>query len=228
MKKMLAIISVLLIIFIGIFIYKNNIGKNNINISEVEQIQDYISKIYMWEEVTEEALPSFDNINNAPDLWVWEVVKKNIEKFELTKEEIENKAIELFGKNFAKRFPQEGSEFISYNKETGLYNTNGMGLDSLDDCFLIKEIKKINNGFQVEIIEYLEDYENAIDIDGNLLDNYNIDIKNLQHEIILTISSNEGAEKIIEKVKENKEKFTAKKIMLKKNNEGNLYVESVK
>ena len=182
----------------------------------------------MWEEVTEEALPSFDNINNAPDLWVWEVVKKNIEKFELTKEEIENKAIELFGKNFAKRFPQEGSEFISYNKETGLYNTNGMGLDSLDDCFLIKEIKKINNGFQVEIIEYLEDYENAIDIDGNLLDNYNIDIKNLQHEIILTISSNEGAEKIIEKVKENKEKFTAKKIMLKKNNEGNLYVESVK
>lgn len=228
MKKMLAIISVLLIIFIGIFIYKNNIGKNNINISEVEQIQDYISKIYMWEEVTEEALPSFDNINNAPDLWVWEVVKKNIEKFELTKEEIENKAIELFGKNFAKRFPQEGSEFISYNKETGLYNTNGMGLDSLDDCFLIKEIKKINNGFQVEIIEYLEDYENAINIDGNLLDNYNIDIKNLQHEIILTISSNEGAEKIIEKVKENKEKFTAKKIMLKKNNEGNLYVESVK
>lgn len=225
---MLAIISVLLVVFIGMFFYKKNINKHAVNITEVNKIEEYISKIYLWEEVTEQALPSFDNINNAPDLWVWEVVKKNLEKFELTKEEIENKAIELFGKDFAKQFPKEGSEFIKYNEETGLYNTNGMGLDSLDDCFLIKEIKKTKNGFQVEIIEYLEDYENAIDIDGYLLENYNIDIKNLQHETILTISSNEGTETIIEKIKENKERFSTKKIVLKKNNEDKLYVESVK
>lgn len=228
MKRMLAIISVLLVVFIGMFFYKKNINKHAVNITEVNKIEEYISKIYLWEEVTEQALPSFDNINNAPDLWVWEVVKKNLEKFELTKEEIENKAIELFGKDFAKQFPKEGSEFIKYNEETGLYNTNGMGLDSLDDCFLIKEIKKTKNGFQVEIIEYLEDYENAIDIDGYLLENYNIDIKNLQHETILTISSNEGTETIIEKIKENKERFSTKKIVLKKNNEDKLYVESVK
>ena len=180
----------------------------------------------MWQEVTEEALPKFNNINNAPDLWVWEVVKKDLEQFELAKEDIENKAIELFSRNFTKQFPKEGSEFIKYNEETGLYNTNGMGLDSLEDSFLIKKIKKVKNGFEVEIIEYLEDYEESIDIDGNLLDEYNVYVKNLQHEIISTIKSNEGTEKIIEKVKENQERFSTKKIILKLS-EGNLYVESV-
>ncbi len=228
MKKMLVIIGVLLIIFIGIFIYKNNIDKNTINVSEVEQIEEYISKIYMWQEVTEEALPKFDNINNASDLWIWEAVKKNLEKFELTKEEIEDKAIELFSKNFTKQFPKEGSEFIKYNEETGLYYTNGMGLDSLEDCFLIKEIKKIKNGYEVEIIEYIEDYEEAVDIDGNLLDEYNVNIENLQHEIISSVKSNDEPGKAIEIVKENKEKFSTKKIILKKETEGNLYVESVK
>lgn len=228
MKKMLVIIGVLLIIFIGIFIYKNNIDKNTINVSEVEQIEEYISKIYMWQEVTEEALPKFDNINNASDLWIWEAVKKNLEKFELTKEEIEDKAIELFSKNFTKQFPKEGSEFIKYNGETGLYYTNGMGLDSLEDCFLINEIKKIKNGYEVEIIEYIEDYEEAVDIDGNLLDEYNVNIENLQHEIISSVKNNDEPGKAIEIVKENKEKFSTKKIILKKETEGNLYVESVK
>ena len=226
MKKMMAIIGILFIIFIGAFIYKKNTNKNDINISEVNQIEEYISKIYMWQEVTEEALPKFNNINNAPDLWVWEVVKKDLEQFELAKEDIENKAIELFSRNFTKQFPKEGSEFIKYNEETGLYNTNGMGLDSLEDSFLIKKIKKVKNGFEVEIIEYLEDYEESIDIDGNLLDEYNVYVKNLQHEIISTIKSNEGTEKIIEKVKENQERFSTKKIILKLS-EGNLYVESV-
>ena len=226
MKKMLAIICVLLIIFIGTFIYKKNIDKKTIEISEVNKIQEYLSKIYMWQEVTEDALPKFNNINNAPDLWVWEVVKKDLEQFELAKEDIENKAIELFSRNFTKQFPKEGSEFIKYNEETGLYNTNGMGLDSLEDSFLIKKIKKVKNGFEVEIIEYLEDYEESIDIDGNLLDEYNVYVKNLQHEIISTIKSNEGTEKIIEKVKENQERFSTKKIILKLS-EGNLYVESV-
>lgn len=226
MKKMLAIIGVLLIIFIGIFIYKKNKDENTIEISEVNRIYEYLSKIYMWQEVTEEALPKFNNINNAPDLWVWEVVKKDLEEFELAKEDIENKANELFSRNFTKKFPKEGSEFIKYNEETGLYNTNGMGLDSLEDSFLIKKIKKIKNGFEVEIIEYLEDYEESIDIDGNLLDEYNVYVKNLQNEIISTIKSNEGTEKIIEKVKENQERFSIKKIILKLS-EGNLYVESV-
>ncbi len=62
--------------FIGMYIYKTNANQNNVTVSEVQKIEEYISKIYMWKEVTEEALPKFDDINDAPDLWTWEVVKK--------------------------------------------------------------------------------------------------------------------------------------------------------
>ena len=46
MKKLLAIICVLLVIFIGMFIYKNNIKQNNVNVFEVQEIEVYIYKIY--------------------------------------------------------------------------------------------------------------------------------------------------------------------------------------
>ena len=142
MKKLLAIICVLIIIFIGIFVYKTNGNKSIVNVSEVDKIEEYISKIYLWPEVTEDALPTFDNINNAPDLWVWEVVKKSFDKYELKYEEIQEKAYEIFGDNFKKQFPKEGTDYIYYSEEYGKYITSGMGLDTEDDLFLIKNIKK--------------------------------------------------------------------------------------
>ena len=142
MKKLLAIICILLVIFIGMYINKNKSTQNMVTATEVENVQEYISKIYMWKEVTEEALPKFDNINDAPDVWTWEVVKKNLDNYEATYEEIEQKAIQLFGKQFTKQFPEEGTEYIQYNDELGKYLTSGIGLDALDDCFLIKNIKK--------------------------------------------------------------------------------------
>ena len=158
MKKLLAIICILLVIFIGMFIYKNNINQNNITVSEVQKIEDYIYQIYMWQEITEEALPKFDNINNAPDLWVWEVVKKNLENYELSYDEIQEKATQIFGNNFTKQFPKEGSEYIYYNEDLDKYITTGIGLDTQDDMFYIKKINKTKAGYEVEIVEYLEDY----------------------------------------------------------------------
>lgn len=227
MKKLLAIICILLIIFIGMYIYKSNINQNNVTVSEVQKIEEYISKIYMWQEVTEEALPKFDNINNAPDLWVWEVVKKNLEEFELDYNQIQEKAIEIFGNNFTKQFPKEGSEYIYYDENYGKYLTTGIGLDTQDDVFFIKKINKNKNGYEVEIVEYLEDYENAIGIeDENEV--YDIYIKNLDQETIATIKSDEGETRVIEVVKENIDKFATKKVNLITDSEGNIYLESVK
>lgn len=227
MKRLLAIISVLLVIFIGMYIYKSNINKNNITALEVQEIEEYVSKIYMWKEITQEALPKFDNINDAPDLWVWEVVKKNLENYELTYNEIQEKAFEIFGENCKKQFPKEGSEYIKYDENLDKYITTGIGLDTLDDMFLIKDIKKTKTGYEFEVIEYLEDYENSMGIeDENEI--YDIYIKNSQEEIIATIKSNESETRAIETIKENIDSFSKKVVSLVKNTEGKIFVESVK
>lgn len=227
MKKLVAIICILLVIFIGMYINKSKSTQNRITASEVSKIEEYISKIYMWKEVTEEALPKFYNINDAPDLWTWEVVKKNLEDYELSYEEIVQKAKELFGEQFTKQFPKEGTEYIQYDDELGKYLTTGVGLDTLDDSFYIKNINKTKTGYQVEIVEYLEDYENAMGVeDENEI--YDIYIKNLDGDTIATVKSNESETKTIDSVKENIDKFTTKTVNLIKNSDENIYVQSVK
>lgn len=226
MKKLVAIICVLLVIFIGMYINKTKSSQKMVTASEVEKVEEYISKIYMWKEVTEEALPEFNNINEAPDLWTWEVVKKNLEDYELTYEEIQQKATELFGKQFTKQFPKEGTEYIQYDEQTDKYITSGIGLDSLDDCFLIKNINKNKNEYDVEIVEYLEDYSNSAGVEDED-EIYDIYIKNLNQDTIATIKSNEGETKSIETVKENIDKFTTKTIKLIKDSDGNIYVKQV-
>ena len=227
MKKIVARICILLVIFVGMYVNRSKSNQNLITATEVEKVEEYISKIYMWKEITGDALPKFDNINDAPDVWTWEVVKKDLENYELTKDEIQNKATELFGNQFTKQFPQEGTEYMQYDEKLGKYISTGIELDTLEDCFYIKNIKKTKDGYEVEIAEYLEDYVNSLGIeDENEI--YEIYIKNLNEETIANVKNTEGETKIIEVVKENLNKFTTKTVNLKKNSNGNIYVESVK
>lgn len=227
MKKLVAIICILLVIFVGMYVNRIKSNQNLITATEVEKVEEYISQIYMWKEITSEALPKFDNINDAPDVWTWEVVKKNLENYDLTKDEIQNKATELFGNQFKKQFPQEGTEYMQYDEKLGKYISTGIELDTLDDCFYIKNIRKTKDGYEVEIAEYLEDYVNSLGVeDENEI--YEIYIKNLNEETIANVKNIEGETKIIEVVKENLDKFTKKTVNLKKNSNGNIYVESVK
>ena len=227
MKKLVAIICILLVIFVGMYVNRSKSNQNLITATEVEKVEEYISKIYMWKEITGDALPKFDNINDAPDVWTWEVVKKDLENYELTKDEIQNKATELFGNQFKKQFPQEGTEYMQYDEKLGKYISTGIELDTLDDCFYIKNIRKTKDGYEVEIAEYLEDYVNSLGVeDENEI--YEIYIKNLNEETLANVKNTEGETKIIEVVKENLDKFTTKTVNLKKNSNGNIYVESVK
>lgn len=227
MKKLVAIIFILLVIFVGMYVNRSKSNQNLITATEVEKVEEYISKIYMWKEITGEALPKFDNINDAPDVWTWEVVKKNLENYDLTKDEIQNKATELFGNQFKKQFPQEGTEYMQYDEKLGKYISTGIELDTLDDCFYIKNIRKTKDGYEVEIAEYLEDYVNSLGVeDENEI--YEIYIKNLNEETIANVKNTEGETKTIDVVKENLDKFTTKTVNLKKSSNGNIYVESVK
>ena len=227
MKKMLLLICVLLAIFIGMYTHVIKASKDNITISEVEKIQEFISKIYLWQEISGEALPKFKDINKAPDIWIWEVVKKNLEQYELTYQQIQDKATEIFGKKFTKKFPQEGSQYIYYDKNSGKYITTGIGLDPLEDMFFIKNINKTNVGYEVEIVEYLEDYSDEILNSNEYMEReeiqYDIYINNLDLETIFTIKNTDSESIKIEKLKENINKFSTKTISIMENERKNVY-----
>ena len=218
MKKMFIIIIVLAMILIGMIIYKNTaVGtKNNVNVQEIEKIENYISKIYMWKEITNEALPTFEDVNHSDDLWVWEVVKKNLENYEVSDEEIKTIATEIFGKEFNKQFPKEGNKSFIYDETSQKYLATETVLDEKEDTFLLNNIEKIKEGYNIEIIEYLEDYA----------EENKITIRNLQEEEIGQVGINDSETKIQEIVKNNRNRFSKKKIYLKKEND-NLKIQKV-
>lgn len=219
MKKMIIIISILSLIFIGMIIYKNNSLSTNITINEVNQIEEYITKIYSYKEITGQALPVFDDINNADDKWTWEIVKKNLEEYELEYESIQNKAKEVFGENFVKEYPKQGTNFIKYNEQTKKYVATEENFDEKEDLFFLNNIQKTKNGYIAEIIEYLEDYTDY--------EEDKIYIKNIQEDMITTLTSQEIEDKTIDIVKNNIDKFSRKTITLIKDKQGNIFIKKV-
>ena len=214
MRKMLIIIGVLVIIFVGMVIYRNvriqNNENNNVSIEEIQKIEKTISSVYMWKEVTGEALPEFQDINSADDKWVWEVVKNNLENYEVTYEEIEEKAKEIFGENFNKEFPKEGNSSFEYNSETNKYIATEVELDQEEDSFLLDNINKTNDGgYEVEIIEYLEDYSTED----------SVIVRNTNNEEIGRVAVSDSETSMQEIVKNNKDRFTKKKVYLKQEND---------
>ena len=231
MKQLVATICILLVIFVGMLIYKKQeINKDNVNAEEVDKIQEYISNIYMWKEVTDEALPTFENINQAPDKWVWEVVKNNLDKYQVTKEEITEKAKEIFGEGFNKDFPVEGTQAFILQENTNTYIASEINLDNKEDSFFINKIEKTKDGYTVEIVEYLEDYSNVESLTEEELQkneeelNYSIYLENLNGDRISELKNNDGETKVIETVKANLDKYTKKVITLEKGTNDNLNV----
>ena len=205
MKKLFIIIIILFMIFIGMFVYKNLISKSKqINVSEVEIVENYINNIYLEKEIVGESLPYFESINEANEKWIFEVIKKNLEDDKITYEQLQEKSKELFGEDFKFNFPKEGTDYLKYNEEENYYEAISSEMDNQGSFFLLNKIEKVQEGFEVEIVEYLEDYS---EMDCIIIQNLN------QEEISRTSTSNE--EEGIEIVKRNIDNFTKKKILLK-------------
>ena len=82
-----------------------------------------------------------------------------------------------------------------------------MNIDAINDTFLINKIEKNNNGYDVEIVEYLVDYTNS--------DTGKIKIKNVNDEEIYELTEEEATDGNIKKVvKENMDRFTKKQVIL--------------
>ena len=218
MRKMLVIIVILLLILVGMIVYKKvAVAKSSdIKANEVIQVEEAISKVYLWEEVTNEALPKFSDINNAEDKWIWEAVKNNLENYELEYDEIQIKAKELFGQKFNKEFPKEGNQSFSYSEEMQKYVAEEIETDQKEDDFLLDKIIKTKEGYEAEILEYIADYT-----EENI-----IIVRNTNDEELSRISASEDESAIQNVVKNKKDKCTRTKVTLKKENE-NLIIEKV-
>lgn len=221
MRKLIVIIIVLIIILGGMIAYKNIVKKvDTISVQEIEKIENYLNQIYIWQEITEEALPKFEEINQANEKWIWEAVKKNLEEYELSYEQIQEKAKELFGEKFTKELEKEGSQYFVYDKENDRYYAKEIELDQKEDEYLLNKIDKIENGYEVEIVEYLEDYsQTAIEGESYII------VRNTKGEEIGKINT-KNEEQAKEIVKNNIDKLSKKKVTLKEEN-GKLYIEKV-
>ena len=212
MKKMIVTIIILFIIFISMIIYRNSEKEAEIKIEEVNKIEDYMGKIYGWKEVTNEALPVFSDINEADEKWIWGTVRENIDDYEIDYEQIVKTAKELYGNNLNKKYPKEGTDFISYDEESKKYLINDITLDAIKDSYLLNKIEKNNNGYVAQIIEYLVDYTEA--------DNGKVVIKNLNDETIMEVTEESATESNIKKIiKENIDRFSKKKVTFENEDE---------
>lgn len=219
MKKMIVTIIILFIIFISMVIYRNIEKESELKVDEVNKIENYIEKIYGWKEITKEALPTFLNINDADEKWIWAIVRENLHEFEVQYDKIGEEAKELYGDEFNKQFPKEGNEFIAYDDETKTYKINEITLDAVSDSYLLSKIEKEKTGYKVEIIEYLVDYTNS--------EEGKVEIQNLNGDKIYELTEEEATEGNIKKVvKENTDKFDKKKIELENTN-GNIVVKKI-
>ncbi len=165
-------------------------------------------------------MPEFQEINQANEKWIWEVVKKNLEDYELSYEQIQEKAKELFGEKFTKELAKEGTKYFVYDEENNRYYAEEIELDQKEDSYILNKIDKIENGYEVEIVEYLEDYSQTT-IEG---ESYII-VRNTKGEEIGKIGT-KNEEEAKEIVKNNIDKLSKKKITLKEEN-GKLYIEKV-
>ena len=85
---------------------------------------------------------------------------------------------------------------------------------------------KIKTGIENQNnIEYLEDYSEGYETSEEY---YNVQIKNLKDETIGEVKSTESETNIQQFVKDNIDKFTKKEVNLKTDENGNIYVTSVR
>lgn len=170
----------------------------------------------MWKEVTGNALPDFEDINQADEKWVWEVIKQNMEAYQVTAEEIQAKGKEIFGDEFAKTIPAQTNESFIYDETTNTYTATEITLDGKEDSFLLNTITKNEEGYSVELIEYLADYS----------EENSVIIKNLNEEEIGRVGVDDSVTNMQEIVKQYADRFTKKELTIKQEGE-NLIIKKV-
>lgn len=58
---------------------------------------------------------------------------------------------------------------MPYDEQNNLYYAEEISLDQQEDSFYINKIQKQENGYEVEIIEYIEDYTQELEQANNTI-----------------------------------------------------------
>ena len=109
---------------------------------------------------------------------------------------------------------------MPYDEQNNLYYAEEISLDQQEDSFCLNQIQKHEDGYEVEIIEYIEDYSQELE-QGN----DTIILRNIAGDEIEKVPAKEESQ-IQELVKNKIDRFQKKKIILKKEKE-KLYVQKV-
>lgn len=192
--------------------------KEEVSSLEKATLEGYVEKIYKYGEIVN--IPTFENINNADEEWLWVIAFKECENTEMvTKSELVAKAKELFGTSFNKQ-PKEDSVFgADWNEEMQYYEGKAHGLMAEDETrYIVKSVEKDQNRFKVEIVEYVLNVSEIIKGEENA----KVQIKN-GDTVVATVSENEDKEY----VKENSEMFTSRILEIEETN-GKLHIVSCK
>lgn len=193
MKKDKIIYIIIIVLILGFVIYKKFIevpghiaGQMAIEelISQVhyEDAEKYLKDIFVEYENNFNviALPEFQNINEAPKEWIWNILYNNLENEEnnYTYEQIQEKSINLFSNKLEMKFPEDGIVgLIEKNKKSNTYYKKDIkNNNSKKYGYCIKSLTQEDNMYKIYIKEYtlLIDGEicTLIDKDGNELNKY--------------------------------------------------------
>lgn len=181
-----------------------------VTINESSRISNYIDKIYSYYEKN---IPEFTNINLAEDDWVWSIALFNCQSSTsgnpISYKDIEKSAADLFGKDFTKKLSKSDMKIASYSSYIDAFTVIGRGGPVFVPKYVISDISKTENGFEVKILEYLED--NSAWSGSNEL--YEIYLIGNSDKIIKKYKNNQK-EEMKDYVLKNQDEFNAKKIVL--------------
>lgn len=177
-------------------------------------------------------LPEFNNIANADKDWIYLHVDR--EKYEqyATEQEILESIQDVFGKNISVDIKADQKN-IPTDRFSGIpwpANEEGKCLlpiwgDTLVFLYTINDIKKENDKYVVNVIEYCDDL-----VDGDPYQRAVYSFReNAENKLIFKFEDQQDKKdsKVIEKVLQNKDKFPSFDVVLKNDN-GKLIVESIK
>lgn len=230
-------------------------NNNEVSDNDKQKITQYID--ILCNDGFSRKISEFENINDADKYWIYghlspqneEYSNENVWIFPYsTKEELENELKDLFGPELVVNLEKDinenedllsNSKNINYNKEHKVYEFYPYGIDT-SNYYAINSIKKNNNEFIVNVVEYMET-DNAVTgryidtgkyyhlvystLNGDNIDGTSPEIA--KKEAIVSESKEDIRKWADSEVLKQKNQFKSFNIILMQNNDGKFYLKSI-